>query len=189
MSETGLKNFNWVTLLDKKAEGDFSVQSPTVLYNAMIAPMVGYSIAGGLWYQGESNKNEPTEYEKLMPRLVQNWRDEWGIGDFSFYYVQIAPYDYGTSGLNSAFLREAQLKASDDIANIGMACTMDVGEKSNIHPADKKAVGDRLAYLALAQKHTEKKDLNIQARFKRNGGEARCQNSLSTIPKRTDHFW
>ena len=156
MSENGLKNFNWVTLPDKKTEGDFSVQSPTVLYNAMIAPMVGYSIAGGLWYQGESNRNEPAEYEKLMPGLVQNWRDEWGIGDFSFYYVQIAPYDYGTSGLNSAFLREAQFKASDDIANIGMACTMDVGEKSNIHPADKKAVGDRLAYLALAKTYGKK---------------------------------
>lgn len=151
MSESGIKNYDWVTLPDKKAEGDFSVQSPTVLYNAMIAPMVGYAFRGGLWYQGESNRNEPKEYEKLMSGLVQNWRDEWGIGDFPFYYVQIAPFDYGTSGLNSAYLREAQLKAADDIPNMGMACIMDAGEKSCIHPAMKKESGDRLAYLALAK--------------------------------------
>jgi sialate O-acetylesterase len=91
------------------------------------------------------------EYEKLMPGLIENWRSEWGIGDFSFYYCQIAPYDYGTGGLNSAFIREAQYKASTAIPNIGMACLMDVGEKNCIHPADKEAAGKRLAYLALAK--------------------------------------
>jgi sialate O-acetylesterase len=91
------------------------------------------------------------EYEKLMPGLIENWRSEWGVGDFSFYYCQIAPYDYGTGGLNSAFIREAQYKASTAIPNIGMACLMDVGEKSCIHPANKEAAGKRLAYLALAK--------------------------------------
>lgn len=151
MSESGIKNFDWVKMPDKNMTGDYNQQTPTVLYNAMISPMVGYAIKGALWYQGESNRNEPKEYEKLMQGLIENWRSEWGIGDFSFYYCQIAPYDYGTSGLNSAFLREAQYKASTSIQNIGMACLMDVGEKSCIHPADKEAAGERLAYLALAK--------------------------------------
>jgi sialate O-acetylesterase len=151
MSESGIKNFDWVKMPDKNMTGDFNQQTPTVLYNAMISPMVGYAIKGALWYQGESNRNEPKEYEKLMSGLIENWRAEWGIGDFSFYYCQIAPFDYGNSGLNSAYLRESQYKASTAIPNIGMACLMDVGEKSCIHPADKKAAGERLAYLALAK--------------------------------------
>ena len=150
ISENGFEEFDWVNLPDKNMEGEYSPQTPTVLFNAMISPMAGFAIKGGLWYQGESNRNEPQHYEELMPGLIENWRVEWGIGDFSFYYCQIAPYNYG-GGINSAFLREAQFKASTAIENIGMACLMDVGEKSNIHPADKKAAGDRLAYLALAK--------------------------------------
>jgi sialate O-acetylesterase len=151
MSEYGIKNFGWVSLPDKNMQGDFSPQIPTVLFNAMINPIVGYGIRGAIWYQGESNRNEPDQYQKLMPGLAENWRHEWGIGDFPFYYVQIAPFEYGTSGLSSAFLREAQLRASTAIPNFGMACLMDTGEKNCIHPADKKAAGDRLAYLALAK--------------------------------------
>lgn len=156
MSEAGIKNFDWVSLPDKNIEEEFSPQTPTVLFNAMIAPMVGYAFRGGLWYQGESNKNQPAEYEKLMSGLIENWRSEWGIGDFPFYYVQIAPFDYGSSGLNSAYLREAQLKASFATSNTGMASTMDVGEKKSIHPANKKVVGERLAYLALAKTYGQK---------------------------------
>jgi len=86
----------------------------------------------------------------------ENWRAEWEIGDFPFYYVQIAPYDYGTSGLSSAYLREAQLKASTAIPHIGMACVMDAGEKDCIHPANKKVAGERLAYQALANTYGKK---------------------------------
>jgi sialate O-acetylesterase len=150
ISENGFKNFDWVELPDKNMQGEFSQQTPTVLYNAMIAPMVGYGIRGAIWYQGESNRNEPIEYEKLMSGLIDNWRSEWGIGDFSFFYCQIAPYEYG-AGVNSAFLREAQLNASTATSNTGMACLMDVGEANNIHPANKEAAGERLAYLALAK--------------------------------------
>ena len=155
MSENGFGKFDWVNLPDKSSKEDFSPQTPTVLYNAMISPMVGYAIRGALWYQGESNRNEPKEYEKLMPGLAENWRAEWNIGDFPFYYVQIAPYQY-VNGSNSAFLREAQLKASSAIPHFGMACTMDVGEKHNIHPAAKEEVGERLAYLALAKTYGRK---------------------------------
>lgn len=151
ISEKGINNFDWVDVPDKRLKKDFSQQTPTVLFNAMISPMAGFAIKGGIWYQGESNRNEPKEYEKLMPGLIENWRAEWGIGDFSFFYCQIAPFDYGTGGINSAFLREAQLNATTAIPNIGMACLMDVGEKHNIHPADKETAGERLAYQALAK--------------------------------------
>ena len=152
ISEAGLKSFGWVKLPDKSMDQtNLSPQTPTILFNAMINPLAGYGIRGAIWYQGESNRNEPAEYLKLMPGLAEDWRSVWDIGVFPFYYVQIAPFDYGSAGLNSAYLREAQLKAVKDGTNMGMACIMDTGEKDNIHPADKKAAGDRLAYLALAK--------------------------------------
>ena len=157
ISEEGLKPFDWVKLPDKTAKVEkLSPQTPTVLFNAMINPIVGYGIRGAIWYQGEANRNEPAQYLKLMPGLALNWRTVWGVGDFPMYYVQIAPFDYGQSGLNSAYLREAQLKASTAIPNFGMACIMDTGEKDCIHPSNKKAAGDRLAYLALVKTYGKK---------------------------------
>ena len=158
ISENGFKNFDWVKLPDKTQalSGNSIQQTPTVLFNAMINPIVGYGIRGAIWYQGESNRNEPVQYQKLLPGLVENWRFVWGIGEFPFYYVQIAPFDYGPTGLNSAYLREAQLKASTAIPNIGMACIMDTGEKDIIHPANKKAAGDRLAFQALVKTYGKK---------------------------------
>lgn len=149
MSEMGIKNFDEVKIPEKIATNDFSVQTPTVLFNAMINPLVGYGIKGVIWYQGESNRTEPKTYQKLLPGLIQNWRTLWNLGDFPFYYTQIAPYVYGKEGLNSAYLREAQLKASTTLPNIGMACILDVGEKETIHPSHKKTGADRLALLAL----------------------------------------
>jgi sialate O-acetylesterase len=157
ISEAGLKNFDWVKLPDKtQSQENLNPQTPTVLFNAMINPIAGYGIRGAIWYQGESNRNEPLQYQKLLPGLVEDWRTVWNMGDLAFYYVQIAPFDYGPSGLNSAFLREAQLKASTAIPNIGMACIMDTGEKDCIHPANKKAAGDRLAYQALVRTYGKK---------------------------------
>jgi sialate O-acetylesterase len=151
ISEAGIKKFDFVPLPDKNQQGALSPQTPTVLFNAMINPMVGYGIRGAIWYQGESNRNEADKYVRLLPGMVENWRSAWGVGDFSFYYIQIAPFDYGSGGLNSAYLREAQLKASTAIPNIGMACIMDLGEKDNIHPAAKKTGSERLALLALTK--------------------------------------
>ncbi|QGY42644.1 sialate O-acetylesterase [Maribellus comscasis] len=196
MSESGVKNFDFVNLPDKNMTGDFSQQTPTVLYNSMIAPMVGYAIAGGLWYQGEANRNQPKEYEKLLPGLVENWRDEWGIGDFSFYYVQIAPYDYGQAGMNSAFIREAMLNAADDIPNIGMACVMDAGEKYCIHPANKEAAGERLAYLALAKTYGKSgfeysgpvlKDMTVEGQVAKLTFD-HAKNGLTTFGKKLENF-
>jgi sialate O-acetylesterase len=122
----------------------------------MINPIVGYGIKGAIWYQGESNRLEPAQYQKLLPGLADNWRSVWNIGEFPFYFVQIAPFDYGPAGINSAFLREAQLKASAEGKNMGMACIMETGEKDNIHPANKKAAGDRLAYQAIVKTYGKK---------------------------------
>lgn len=151
MSKSGFDHVNKITLPEEKVGSNISQNSASLLFNAMIKPMAGYGIRGAIWYQGEANRNDPGIYQKLMTGLVANWRTEWGMGDMPFFYVQIAPYDYGPIGLNSAYLREAQLKALNDIPNSGMACLMDAGEKYNIHPHNKKAAGDRLAYLALAK--------------------------------------
>jgi sialate O-acetylesterase len=157
ISEAGLKNFDFVKLPDKAQKVEnLSQQTPTVLFNAMINPLVGYGIRGAIWYQGESNKNEPGNYLKLMPGLISDWRNVWNKPDMPFYYVQIAPFDYGNTGLNSAFLREAQLKASTVLPNTGMACIMETGEKDNIHPAAKKQAGERLAYQALVKTYGKK---------------------------------
>ncbi|MRI01493.1 sialate O-acetylesterase [Kriegella sp. EG-1] len=129
---------------------------PTALFNAMINPLIPYTIKGALWYQGESNRSEPDKYKKLFPAMVQDWRDKWNLGDFPFYYVQIAPYLYGNNEVfntseNSAYIREIQLQCLDLIPNSGIAITMDIGEAECIHPAKKKEVADRLLYNALNQ--------------------------------------
>ena len=129
---------------------------PTALFNSMIHPLTSFTIKGVLWYQGESNRNEPDNYKKLFPAMVKDWRTRWGIGDFPFYYVQIAPYFYGNNDAfqtvaNSAFIREAQMECLDLIPNSGIAITMDIGKERSIHPPEKKEVADRLLFNALNQ--------------------------------------
>ncbi|MFK5973202.1 MAG: sialate O-acetylesterase [Flavobacteriaceae bacterium] len=129
---------------------------PTALYNAMIHPLIPYSIKGALWYQGESNREEPKKYKSLFPAMVKDWRNRWDIGDFPFYFVQIAPFWYSNNDAfstsdNSAFIRESQLLCADLIPNSGIAITMDIGEEFFIHPPKKKEVADRLLYNALNQ--------------------------------------
>jgi len=133
-------------------------RTPTVLFNGMLNPVIGYGIAGCIWYQGETNYIEPDRYEELFPTMVAEWRSLWGIGDFPFYYCQIAPFDYSVftptefhEKYNSAYLRDAQRKAEAKIPNSGMAVLMDVGEKTSIHPMHKQEGGERLALWALAK--------------------------------------
>src|SRR5690606_12407299 len=129
---------------------------PTALYNGMMHPLIGYGIKGFIWYQGESNADRAAQYETLFPRFVQMLRTQFDQGDFPFYYVQIAPFNYNSSKkpgdtlLNSAFLRDAQRKALDKITNSGMAVTMDMGDADFIHPREKQEIGKRLGLLALA---------------------------------------
>ena len=124
-------------------------KTPTVLYNAMMHPLIGYGIKGVLWYQGEANRRNANEYEKIVNTMVTSWREQWNIGDFPFYFAQIAPFNYGKN--NSAFLREAQLKSSQNLQNAEMVVTLDVGDCTQIHPSKKREVGKRLSYLAIAK--------------------------------------
>lgn len=123
---------------------------PTVLYNAMINPLVPYSIKGAIWYQGESNVGRDIQYMKLFPAMINDWREKWNI-EFPFYFVQIAPYTYdpNPSKQVSQKLREAQ-RLSLNTPKTGMVVTLDIGNPQNIHPANKQDVGSRLAGLALA---------------------------------------
>ncbi|MBN1917282.1 MAG: sialate O-acetylesterase [Verrucomicrobia bacterium] len=130
---------------------------PTGLYNGMIQPLVPFAIRGVLWYQGESNVVPYDEqYALKMVGMVKSWREAWGLGDFAFYYVQIAPFDLRNHGHKiaptvQADLREQQAEAMALISNSGMIVTSDISNLRDIHPANKQDVGKRLALWALAK--------------------------------------
>jgi sialate O-acetylesterase len=133
----------------KKRPLNLGPGTPSVLFNGMVSPVLPYQIKGAIWYQGEANVGRADQYAKIFPALIQDWRAAWGIKDFPFYFVQIAPYVYaGVDSTESGFLREAQEKALD-LARTGMAVTLDIATVMDIHPPYKKEVGERLAFLAL----------------------------------------
>lgn len=136
-----------------KTNGDISPnQFPTLLYNAMIHPLIPYTIRGALWYQGESNAGRAVQYRKAFPLMIQDWRKRWNQGDFPFYFVQLATFRAanGDSNKGSAWaeLREAQTMTLS-LPNTGMAVTTDIGDPDDIHPRNKQDVGRRLAAIAL----------------------------------------
>jgi sialate O-acetylesterase len=125
--------------------------TPSTLYNSMVNPAVKYNIKGAIWYQGEANVGRAAQYSKIFPLMIENWRNSWGIEDFPFYFVQIAPYVYSNpDSVESALLREAQTSALK-LPKTGMVVTLDIATVKNIHPPFKKEVGERLANLALAK--------------------------------------
>ena len=124
--------------------------TPTMLYNGMIKPIIPFAIKGAIWYQGESNRYDGLLYRKIFTGMIENWRSDWKQGDFPFYFVQIAPYFYDDN-LSTGLLREAQEYAMKKLPNTGMVVTMDIGNLKNIHPAKKEDVGKRLANWALAK--------------------------------------
>jgi sialate O-acetylesterase len=123
---------------------------PTALYNAMVAPLIHYTIKGFLWYQGESNTGRAEEYAAVQPAMIADWRNKWQQRDAPFLYVQLPgfmEYNYLPSESQWAQLREAQLK-SLSMPKTGMAVAIDLGEWNDIHPDNKKDVGERLALAA-----------------------------------------
>ena len=118
----------------------------------MIAPMVPFAIKGSIWYQGEANRGEGMLYLHKTRALIQGWREVWGIKDLPYYFVQIAPYQYGKeSGHVLAKFWEAQAEIEKQIPNTGMVVITDIGNLKNIHPKNKQDVGKRLANMALAK--------------------------------------
>jgi len=130
---------------------------PGGLYNSMIAPLVPYKMKGVIWYQGESNADHPESYSRTFPALIRNWRSKWHIGDFPFLYVQLANFMEETvkpTESNWAALRQAQLETLS-VPNTGMAVIIDIGEWNDIHPLNKREVGNRLAQLAFKLAYNE----------------------------------
>ncbi|MDG2053003.1 MAG: sialate O-acetylesterase [Flavobacteriaceae bacterium] len=153
---------------------------PSVLYNAMIHPLIPFGIAGVIWYQGEENTLNPLAYRRLFPAMINSWRKAWN-NDFPFYYVQIAPYRYNKP-LIGALVQEAQLMTMST-NKVGMVVTNDIGNISDIHPKNKLDVGKRLAYWALDKNYSkdivssgpiyksmEKEDNRLQIYFKNDDG-------------------
>ncbi len=129
--------------------------TPSGLYNGMIAPLMQYRIAGVIWNQGENNASRSRQYQKLYPPLIENWRSNWGQGDFGFYFVQLASFDTSVpwwrgAGINWVLLREAQLMTMS-VPNTGMAVAIDIGDANDTHAKNKQDVGKRLALWALAR--------------------------------------
>ncbi|GAA4496836.1 sialate O-acetylesterase [Hymenobacter ginsengisoli] len=186
MDAENLRQFAGVKIPAKGDTIKLVSRTATTLYNGMLHPIEGYGIKGAIWYQGESNYDRPDEYAQLFTAMVKQWRTQWGMGDFPFYYAQIAPFDYTRTSknkggkYNSAFIRDTQRKLQDQVPNTAMAVLLDIGEETSIHPMRKEPGGTRLALLALAQTYGRKgfgalsptyeamtlKDKTIQLRFK-----------------------
>lgn len=127
---------------------------PANIYNGALKPTIGYGIRGAIWYQGESNAGRAYQYRELFPLMIKNWRDEWGQGDFPFYWVQLADFMAEKSEpADSAWaeLREAQTMTMSKLPNTGEAVIIDIGEGKDIHPKNKQDVAKRLARWALAE--------------------------------------
>jgi len=126
---------------------------PGNIYNGALKPTIGYGLRGAIWYQGESNAGRAYQYRDLFPLMIQSWRDEWGVGDFSFYWAQLADYQAEKpepGGSQWAELREAQTMTMNRLPKTGQAVIIDLGEAQDIHPRNKQGVAMRLARWALA---------------------------------------
>jgi sialate O-acetylesterase len=129
--------------------------TPTVLYNSMIHPLLKFPVKGAIWYQGESNAGRAYEYRTLYPTMIKDWRAAWK-SDLPFVGVQLAPFKGGGSGVDYAELRDAQRLATTVLPKVGIAVITDVGNENDIHPPQKEPVGARLALNARALAYGEK---------------------------------
>jgi sialate O-acetylesterase len=139
-----------------EAVGVSNQNNPSVLYNAMIAPLVSFAVRGAIWYQGESNAGRAYQYRTLFPIMIRDWRKAWG-SEFPFYFVQLANWHASKAEPDQsdwAELREAQTMTLREPQS-GMAVTIDIGDENDIHPRNKLDVGRRLAAWALARTYGE----------------------------------
>ena len=130
------------------------MRGPATSTTACSSRRIGYGIRGAIWYQGESNAGRAYQYRDLFPLMIKSWRDEWGQGDFPFYWVQLADFlAEKPEPADSAWaeLREAQTMTMSKLPNTGEAVIIDIGEGKDIHPKNKQDVGKRLARWALAE--------------------------------------
>lgn len=135
--------------LDKVEESKKPHKVPATLWNGMIKPILGYTVAGNIWYQGEANDMRNEKYQTVFSTLIDSWRKEWGMPAMPFYFVQIAPFHRQSAGI-----REAQLNTfTSGISNLGMAVITDAGDSLDIHPRNKVIPGERLAYWALNKQY------------------------------------
>jgi sialate O-acetylesterase len=129
---------------------------PGNIYNGVLKPTIGYGIKGVIWYQGESNADRAFQYRDLFPLMIQSWREEWGAGDFPFYWAQLADFQSEANEPGEsdwAELREAQTMTVSRLRNTGQAVIIDLGEAKDIHPRNKQGVANRLARWALARNY------------------------------------
>ena len=127
---------------------------PGNIHSGVLTPSIGYGIKGAIWYQGESNASRAYQYRELFPLMIKSWREEWGLGDFPFYWVQLADYrgeKADPAESDWAELREAQTMTMKALPNTGEAVIIDIGEGKDIHPKNKQDVAKRLARWALAE--------------------------------------
>lgn len=157
MSTSGTWKFKKGAILEPQNKPLVSVKElgpneyVSLLYNAMIQPLVNFPIKGAIWYQGESNASRAYQYRELFPALIADWREKWQCGDFPFLFVQLANFNVRhDQPVNNewAELREAQTMALS-LPNTGMATIIDLGEANDIHPRNKIDVGNRLALAGL----------------------------------------
>lgn len=151
MAATGLGSD---LLSDRPRDFEPNPTVPTVISNGMVAPLAPLAIRGAIWYQGETNAGRGHQYRRLLPALIGDWRRMFGQGDFPFYIVSLANWQARRDqpGDDSwAELREAQAMSARSVRHSGLAVTIDVGDAGDIHPKDKRTVGERLALIALAQ--------------------------------------
>ncbi|MBI2423483.1 MAG: sialate O-acetylesterase [Candidatus Hydrogenedentes bacterium] len=149
--------------------GPHHTHRPATLYNAMIHPLLPYTIGGAIWYQGESNAGRAYQYRALFPTMIENWREDWNQGKFPFLFVQLANFEASQKAPYAsewAELREAQAMTLK-LKNTGMAVTIDIGDPKDIHPKNKQEVGRRLALLAQTVAYGEKDILSNGPQFKK----------------------
>ena len=158
-----LKNYKtelekWKAILTKpkpaaprEPVGPHHSKSPYKLYNGMIAPVISYTIKGVIWYQGEDNAERAAQYRRLFPAMIENWRNDFSNEKMPFYFVQISPHRS-----QNPEIRDAQLYTFRTVPYTGMAVTTDNGDSLDIHPRNKKLVGESLALWALKNDYGKK---------------------------------